>query len=58
MTEVMSKTATSDMIRVIVGQEFSFKENMTGETNGVNPDRSTAAASAGCYRPSAVGSSW
>jgi hypothetical protein len=46
MTKVMSKTATSDMIRVIVGQEFSFKENMTGERNGVNRDRSTDPASA------------
>jgi hypothetical protein len=44
MTEVMSKNATSDMIRVIVGQEFSFKENMIGEKNGANPETSTEAA--------------
>jgi hypothetical protein len=44
MTKVMSKNATSDMIRVIVGQEFSFKENMTGDKNGANPDRSTQPA--------------
>jgi hypothetical protein len=45
MTKVMSKIATSDAIRVVVGQYFSFIENMTGERNGVNPDRSTDPAS-------------
>jgi len=42
MTKIMSKIATSDMIRVIVGQEFSFKENVSGERTA---------------RPAAVGSS-
>jgi hypothetical protein len=41
MTKVMSKIATTEAIRVIVGQRFSFKENMTGEKNGANPVRST-----------------
>jgi hypothetical protein len=44
MTKVMSKIATSDAIRVFAGQEFSFMENMTGDKNGANPDRSTQPA--------------
>jgi hypothetical protein len=44
MTKAMSKIATSEEIRVIVGQRFSFKENINGAKNGVNPERSTEQA--------------
>jgi hypothetical protein len=44
MTKVMSKIATSEAIRVIVGQRFSFKKNINGEKNGANPERSTEPA--------------
>jgi hypothetical protein len=44
MTKVMSKIATSDAIRVVAGQKFSFMENMTGDKNGANPDISTQPA--------------
>jgi hypothetical protein len=46
MTKVVSKIAASETIRVVVGQRFSFKQNITGEKNGVNPERSTEPASA------------
>jgi hypothetical protein len=45
MTKVLSKIATSASIRVIVGQEFSFKENVNGEKNGVNAETSAEPAS-------------
>jgi hypothetical protein len=41
MTKAMSKIAASKTVRVIVGQRFSFNENITGEKNGANPVRST-----------------
>jgi hypothetical protein len=42
--KVMSKIATSDTIRVIVGQKFSVKENTTGDKNGANPETSAQPA--------------
>jgi hypothetical protein len=46
MTKVVSKIAASDMIRVIVGQRFSFEKNINGERNGANPETSTQPATA------------
>jgi hypothetical protein len=46
MTKAVSKIAASGMIRVIVGQRFSFKKNINGERNGVNPETSTQPATA------------
>jgi hypothetical protein len=39
----MSKIAASEIVRVIVGQSFSFKKN--GEKSGANPERSMQPAS-------------
>jgi hypothetical protein len=44
MTKAMSKVATSETIRVTVVQRFSFKENINGAKNGVNPERSREQA--------------
>jgi hypothetical protein len=45
--KVVSKIATSDTISVIACREFSFKNNITGERNGANPERSTGASECG-----------
>ena len=44
MTKVVSKIAASEIIRVIVGQRFSFKKNINGEKNGANPEISREPA--------------
>jgi hypothetical protein len=44
MSKLVSKIAASDMIRVIVGQRFSFRKNITGAKNGANPERSREPA--------------
>jgi hypothetical protein len=44
MANVTSKVATSETIRIIVVQRFSFEENVNGEKNGANPERSTEPA--------------
>jgi hypothetical protein len=43
---VVSKIETSETIKVLVVQRFSFKKNLNGDKNGVNPERSTEPASA------------
>jgi hypothetical protein len=45
MTKAMSDVATSEIIRVIVGQRFSFTKNVTGAKYGANPEKSTEPAS-------------
>src|SRR6516164_7190706 len=44
MARAMSKIAASEVIRVSVGQRFSFKKNINGAKNGANPERSTEPA--------------
>jgi hypothetical protein len=41
---VVSKIETSETIKVLVVQRFSFKKNLNGDKNGVNPARSTEPA--------------
>ena len=40
MTQVINKIAAGET-RIIGDQTFSFKGNITGENNGVNPEKST-----------------
>jgi hypothetical protein len=42
----VSKIETSETIKALVAQRFSFKKNLNGDKNGVNPERSTEPASA------------
>ena len=37
MTKNVSNIAASETIKVIDGQMFSYKKNITGEKKGVNP---------------------
>ena len=44
MARAVSMIATIDTIRVIVGQRVSFEKNITGDQNGMNPEKSTQPA--------------